>query len=153
MPIPKTPLLSTDIIIELHDRPGHPIVLIERKHEPLGWALPGGFVDVGEMVEAAAVREAIEETNLEVSLVTMLGVYSEPRRDPRGHSVAIVWVARAAGDPVAMDDAAAVKVCDPQDLPKQLAFDHARILEDYRAYRKTGQRPGPAMVGLTRPIA
>jgi 8-oxo-dGTP diphosphatase len=153
MPAPKTPLLATDIIIELHDRPGHPIVLIERKHEPLGWALPGGFVDVGETVEAAAVREAAEETNLEVSLVSLLGVYSEPRRDPRGHSVAIVWVARAGGDPVAMDDAAALRVYDPSDLPKQLAFDHARILEDYRTYRKTGQRPAPADVGFVRPIA
>lgn len=153
MPVPKTPLLSTDIIIELHDRPGHPIVLIERKHEPLGWALPGGFVDVGESVEEAAVREAAEETNLEVSLVTLLGVYSEPRRDPRGHSVAVVWVARSGGDPVAMDDAAALRVYDPRDLPKQLAFDHARILEDYRAYRRTGQRPSPRAVGTVRPIA
>jgi 8-oxo-dGTP diphosphatase len=153
MPLPKTPLLSTDIIIELHDRPGHPIVLIERKHEPLGWALPGGFVDVGESVEFAAVREAAEETNLEVTLVSLLGVYSDPRRDPRGHSVAVVYVARAAGDPVAMDDAAAVRVSDPQDLPRQLAFDHARILEDYRAYRKTGQRPSPEVVGTVRPIA
>lgn len=153
MPLPKTPLLSTDIIIELHDRPGHPIVMIERKHEPLGWALPGGFVDIGETVEFAAVREAAEETNLEVTLVSLLGVYSEPRRDPRGHSVAVVYVARAAGSPVAMDDAAALRVCDPQDLPTQLAFDHARILEDYRAYRKTGQRPSPALVGTMRPIA
>lgn len=153
MPVPKTPLLSTDIIIELHDRPGHPIVLIERKHEPLGWALPGGFVDVGESVEEAAVREAAEETNLEVTLVTLLGVYSAPHRDPRGHSVSVVWVARAGGDPVAMDDAAAVRVFEPQDLPRALAFDHARILEDYRVYRKTGQRPGPAAVGTVRPIA
>ena len=153
MPAPKTPLLSTDIIIELHDRPGHPIVLIERKHEPLGWALPGGFVDVGETVEAAAVREAAEETNLEVSLVSLLGVYSEPHRDPRSHSVSVVWVAQAGGDPVAMDDAAALRVYDPEDLPKQLAFDHARILEDYRTYRKTGQRPAPEVVNLVRPIA
>jgi len=153
MPVPKTPLLATDLIIELHDRPGNPIVLIERKHEPLGWALPGGFVDVGESVEAAAVREAIEETNLEVTLVTLLGVYSNPHRDPRGHSVAVVYVAKSAGDPVAMDDAAALKIYDPQNLPRQLAFDHARILEDYRAYRRTGQRPTPAVVGPVRPIA
>src|SRR5689334_5069494 len=136
MPVPRTPLLATDIIIELHDRPGHPIVLIERKHEPLGWALPGGFVDEGESVEFAAVREAAEETNLEVTLVTLLGVYSEPGRDPRGHSASIVYVARGAGDPVAMDDAAALKVYDVKELPRQLAFDHARILDDYRAYRR-----------------
>jgi 8-oxo-dGTP diphosphatase len=153
MPAPRTPLLATDIIIELHDRPGHPIVLIERKHEPLGWAIPGGFVEVGETVESAAVREAIEETNIEVELVTLLGVYSEPRRDPRGHSVAVVYVARGHGEPVAMDDAAAVRVYDPADLPKQLAFDHTRILEDYRSYRRTGQRPNPEAVGFVRPIA
>lgn len=153
MPVPKTPLLAADVIIELHDRHGHPIVLIERKHEPLGWALPGGFVEVGESVESAAVREAVEETNLEVSLVTLLGVYSDPRRDPRGHAVGVVYVARAAGDPVAMDDAAAVRVYAIDDLPKQLAFDHAQILDDYRVYRRTGQRPLPASVDMVRPIA
>jgi len=153
MPVPTTPLLAADVIIELHDRPGRPIVLIERKHEPLGWALPGGFVDVGESVENAVVREAIEETNLEVSLTALLGVYSDPQRDPRGHTVSVVYVASAAGDPVAMDDAAAVRVYDPANLPKQLAFDHAQILEDYRAYRKTGKTPDPAPVDVVRPIA
>ena len=153
MPAPRTPLLATDVIIELHDRPGRPIVLIERKHEPLGWALPGGFVEVGESVENAIVREAAEETNLEISLVTLLGVYSDPDRDPRGHCVSVVYVASAAGDPVAMDDAAAVRVYDPAKLPRQLAFDHARILEDYRAYRKSGKTPEPAPVDPVRPIA
>lgn len=153
MPAPRTPLLATDVIIELHDRPGRPIVLIERKHEPLGWALPGGFVDVGESVENAVVREAAEETNLEISLVTLLGVYSDPSRDPRGHTVSVVYVASSAGDPTAMDDAAAVRVYDPANLPKQLAFDHARILEDYRAYRRNGTLPEPAPVDPARPIA
>jgi 8-oxo-dGTP diphosphatase len=153
MPAPKTPLLAADIIIELHDRPGRPIVLIERKHEPLGWALPGGFVDVGESVENAAVREAAEETNLEISLVALLGVYSDPDRDPRGHTVSVVYVASSAGDPVPMDDAAAVRVYDPANLPRQLAFDHAQILEDYKAYRKTGKLPEPAPVDPPRPIA
>jgi 8-oxo-dGTP diphosphatase len=153
MPAPKTPLLAADVIIELHDRPGRPIVLIERKHEPLGWALPGGFVDVGESVENAVVREAAEETNLEISLVTLLGVYSDPNRDPRGHTASVVYVASSAGDPVAMDDAAAVRVYDPENLPRQLAFDHARILEDYRAYRRDGTLPEPAPADPARPIA
>ncbi|HKU43519.1 MAG TPA: NUDIX domain-containing protein, partial [Polyangiales bacterium] len=78
MPAPQTPLLTVDIVIELRDQPGRPIVLIERKHEPLGWALPGGFVDIGETVEEAALREAAEETNLRIELLQLLGVYSHP---------------------------------------------------------------------------
>jgi 8-oxo-dGTP diphosphatase len=150
---PKTPVVAVDIIIELLDRPGRPIVLIERKHEPLGWALPGGFVEIGECVEEAAVREAAEETNLEITLSTLLGVYSDPDRDPRGHSVSAVYVATSAGAPVAMDDAAAVRVFDLDRLPTQLAFDHAEILDDYRTFRSSGERPPPHPVELTRPIA
>ena len=86
MPAPATPALTTDIIIELTDRPGRPIVLIERRYPPHGWALPGGFVDVGEAVEHAAVREALEETALGVRLTALLGVYSDPARDPRRHT-------------------------------------------------------------------
>jgi len=153
MPAPETPPIAADIIIEMHDRPGRPIVLIERKHEPLGWALPGGFVDVGESVEAAAVREAAEETNLRVTLHALLGVYSEPNRDPRGHSVSVVYVASAAGEPQAMDDAAAVKVYDVDELPTQLAFDHAKILEDYRSFRETGNPPPPSQTRPSRPAA
>jgi 8-oxo-dGTP diphosphatase len=153
MAAPRTPLLAVDIIIELHDRPGSPIVLIERKHEPLGWALPGGFVDEGESVEEAAVREAAEETNLEVSLQTLLNVYSDPNRDPRGHCASVVFVAMAGGDPVAMDDAAAIRVYDPTQLPKQLAFDHAQILHDYREFRRTGKTPGPSPLASSRPVA
>jgi 8-oxo-dGTP diphosphatase len=153
MPIPQTPLLAADIIIEMHDRPGRPIVLIERKHEPLGWALPGGFVEVGESAEAAAVREAAEETNLEISLQTLLGVYSDPDRDPRGHTASAVYIATAAGAPVAMDDAAAVRVYDLSELPSQLAFDHAQILADYQSFRRNGKHPAPAPVGATRPVA
>ena len=153
MPAPKTPVVAVDVIIELLDRPGRPIVLIERKHEPLGWALPGGFIDIGESAEAAAVREAAEETNLEVTLQSLLGVYSDPNRDPRGHSVSAVYIGTAAGAPVAMDDAAAVRVFDLDKLPSQLAFDHFEVLEDYRRFRKSGERPAPHLVQMTRPIA
>ena len=87
---PVTPLLTVDIIIEMVDRPGRPVVLIERRNPPPGWALPGGFVDVGETLEQAAVREAREETSLEVALKTLLGNYSDPARDARGHTVSAV---------------------------------------------------------------
>jgi 8-oxo-dGTP diphosphatase len=123
-------LLSVDIVIELIDRDSRPIVLIERRHEPLGWALPGGFVDVGETVERAAVREALEETALAVDLQLLLGCYSDPTRDPRGHTVSLVYVATARGEPEAQDDARAVALVDPT-RPPALAFDHARILADY----------------------
>jgi 8-oxo-dGTP diphosphatase len=153
MPVPSTPLLAVDIIIELIDRPGRPIVLIERKHEPLGWALPGGFVDVGELVEDAAVREVAEETNLRIELHALLGVYSDPRRDPRGHTVSVVYVATASGDPTAMDDAAALKAYEISELPSQLVFDHAAILEDYRSFRETGKSPPPHPAGPATPVA
>jgi 8-oxo-dGTP diphosphatase len=119
-----------DVIIELIDRPGRPIVLIERRHPPSGYALPGGFVDVGETVEAAALREAREETGLDVTLTRLLGVYSDPERDPRGHTVSVVYVGEARGEPQAGDDAARVLVADSA-RPPPLAFDHARILADY----------------------
>lgn len=127
---PVTPALAVDLVIELADRPGRPIVLIERRRPPPGLALPGGFVDIGETVEQAACREAREETGLDVQLVRLLGVYSDPARDPRGHTVSVVYVAEAAGTPRAGDDAARVRVTEPSDLPP-LAFDHARILADY----------------------
>lgn len=130
MPRPVTPALTVDLIIELADRPGRPIVLIERRHPPHGHALPGGFVDVGETVEAAARREAREETGLEVTLKSLLGVYSDPARDARGHTVSIVYVAEARGAPAAGDDAAAVRIVTLDALPP-LAFDHGRILADY----------------------
>jgi len=129
---PTTPPVAADVIIELVDRPGRPIVLIERRFPPPGWALPGGFVEVGETVEAAAVREAREETGLDVELVALLGVYSDPKRDPRGHTIGIVYVGYARGEPVAGDDAGAFAIVDPS-APPPLAFDHARILADYLA--------------------
>ncbi len=140
---PITPLLAVDTIIELLERPGRPIVLIQRKHPPLGWALPGGFVDVGETVESAALREAREETLLQITLKVLLGCYSDPRRDPRGHTVSLAFVAEARGDPQACDDAAALAVYALDVLPAALMFDHGHILQDYRAYRHTGVLPQP----------
>lgn len=137
MPRARTPALAVDVVIELEDRPGRPIVLIERRFEPHGHALPGGFVEVGETVEQAAQREAREETGLVVRLTRLLGVYSDPARDPRGHTVSLVFVATAAGEPVAGDDAAGILITDPAH-PPALAFDHGRILEDYRAARRAG---------------
>lgn len=134
---PKTPYVTADIIIELTDRPERPIVLIERKNPPHGWALPGGFVDRGERLEQAAVREAEEETGLRVRLKILLGIYSDPERDPRLHTVGAVYVAEAQGDPAAADDAKNVAVHTMDNLPDLLAFDHGRILSDYAHYRKT----------------
>ncbi len=139
MPRPITPLVAVDIIIEMRDHPGRPILLIERRNPPHGWALPGGFVDVGERLEQAARREAREEVSLEVRLKVLLGCYSDPDRDPRGHTISPVYVAEASGEPRATDDAANVQCFLPDQLPDVLAFDHALILADYRRYRETGQ--------------
>lgn len=135
---PVTPLIAADIIIELIDQPERPIVLIERRNPPHGWALPGGFVDVGETLERCAVREALEETSLTVKLKLLLGCYSDPARDSRGHTVSAVYVAEAGGGPRAGDDAGKVSVVNPTTLP-ELAFDHALILSDYRHYLETGR--------------
>lgn len=136
---PETPLLAVDIIIELIDRPEKSIVLIERRNPPFGWALPGGFVDVGETLEQAAVREAREETCLEVKLKVLLGCYSNPQRDPRGHTVSPVYIAEARGVPEAADDAKNLRCVPVTDLPDDLVFDHGLILSDYRHYLQTGE--------------
>ena len=136
---PITPLLAADALIELIDIPGRPIVLIERKNPPYGWAIPGGFVDIGETVETTAVREAREEVSLQVSLRALLGIYSGPTRDPRGHTVTAVYIAEASGTPVAADDAKHVGIFTLDQLPAPLAFDHAMVLQDYRRYRESGE--------------
>jgi 8-oxo-dGTP diphosphatase len=129
---PRTPRLSVDVIIELDQRG---VVLIRRRNPPYGWALPGGFVDYGETLEEAAVREAREETSLQVRLVRQFHAYSAPDRDPRGHTVSVVFIASASGEPRAADDAREVGVFPLQQLPQPLAFDHAQILDDYRSGR------------------
>ena len=135
---PSTPLLAVDTLIRLNGDPNR-IVLIERRNPPHGWALPGGFVDVGETLEAAAVREAREETRLDVRLVALLGCYSDPARDTRGHTVSAVFIADADGEPQAADDARNARCVDPRDPGVTLAFDHTRILADYLHWLKTGK--------------
>ncbi|MHB1513800.1 MULTISPECIES: NUDIX domain-containing protein [Acidiferrobacter] len=142
MTAPQTPLLAVDIIIRLAARP-ESLVLIERRHPPFGWALPGGFVDIGERVEDAARREALEETGLAVTLEALLGCYSDPARDPRGHTVSLVYVAGATGTPRAGDDARACRVIDIRDVTVPVVFDHPRILRDYRRFWESGERPAP----------
>ncbi|NOT10909.1 MAG: NUDIX hydrolase [Methylococcaceae bacterium] len=136
---PETPAIAADIIVELIDYPGRPIVLIERAFPPYGWAIPGGFVDVGERMEIAAVREAKEEVSLNVRLLVLLGIYSDPGRDLRGHTVTACYVAEARGKPAASDDAKNCQIFSLDALPELLAFDHAQVLADYKVYRETGQ--------------
>ncbi len=130
---------TVDIIIELKDGK---IVLIRRKNPPFGWALPGGFVDYGESLEEAAVREAREETSLEVSLIRQLHTYSNPDRDPRRHTITTVFIARAQGLPVAADDAEGIGTFDRFTLPSSLAFDHHLILNDYFREQEIGKAMG-----------
>lgn len=138
MPLPDTPKLAVDIIIELADQPGRPILLIKRKNPPYGWALPGGFVDVGETLEQAAKREAEEEVSLKITLKTLFGCYSDPKRDARMHTVSAVYIAEASGEPVAADDAANVQSFSLDALPESLVFDHEVILDDYRKFVEEG---------------
>lgn len=137
----RNPTPTVDIIIELVDRPHRPIVLIERLNSPFGWAIPGGFVDYGESVEGAAQREAWEETGLAIRLVEQFYVYSDPQRDARQHTLSIVFLATAKGEPKAGDDAKNLGIFEPWSVPSNLCFDHDRILEDYWTYRHHGMRP------------
>lgn len=126
---PQTPALTVDAVIV---DPAKGVVLIRRKHEPFAgaWALPGGFVEVGETCEAACVREAREETGLDVEITTLLGVYSRPDRDPRGHTVSVVYLCRPrSGEIAGADDASEARwFADTRGLA--LAFDHASVLAD-----------------------
>ena len=145
---PVTPRVAVDLVIHHPGHPGH-VLVIERRNPPHGWALPGGFVDVGESTEQAAVREACEETGLEVGLEALLGVYSDPERDPRGHTVSAVYIARGRGEARADDDAVDCAWLDPEDPDPVLAFDHRRILDDYRRWRLTGETAAPRPVRKT----
>jgi ADP-ribose pyrophosphatase YjhB (NUDIX family) len=123
----RNPFPTVDIIIEIDDG----IVLVRRKNPPYGWAIPGGFVDYGESLESAAVREAKEETSLDVHLISQMGAYSDPERDPRFHTISVVFMAKAKGVPKAADDAVEIGVFRRETLPEDLAFDHEKILQDY----------------------
>lgn len=137
----KNPAPTVDLIIET---PGGN-VFIERKNEPAGLALPGGFVDEGELLEHAAIREAREETGLEVTLIDLLYVYSHPDRDLRKHTISVVFVAKANGTPIAGDDASRVFL-HPPESPPDLVFDHNQIYHDYLEYKKKGKKPGPTTI-------
>lgn len=123
----KNPAPTVDVIIECEGG----IVMIKRKNPPAGWALPGGFVDYGENLESAAVREAREETGLDITLVRQFHTYSDPDRDPRQHTITTVYIARASGKPRGGDDAAEARVFSRDRLPEPIVFDHKRILDDY----------------------
>lgn len=132
---PQNPYLTVDIIIEIDDG----VLLIERKNPPHGWAIPGGFVDYGEAVENAAKREAFEETGLDIANLHLFGVYSDPRRDPRFHTVSIVFLATARLTTTlqAGDDAINAKIYSEENLPDNIVFDHKRILKDYFRWKKS----------------
>jgi 8-oxo-dGTP diphosphatase len=136
----RNPLLTVDVITEM---PGGGVVLIERKNFPPGWAIPGGFVDYGERLESAAMREAREETCLDVRLVEQFYTYSDPGRDPRHHTVSTVFIGTAEGTPTGADDAKTAGVFTEDHLPSPMAFDHGQILADYFHFKRTGERPKP----------
>ena len=133
----KNPTPTVDCIVEL---PRDRIVLVRRKNPPVGWALPGGFVDEGETLHAACVREVKEETGLEVDLSEQFFTYSDPARDPRRHTISTVYIGWAEGEPHGGDDAAEAKAFALDALPNELAFDHGNILSDYVTYKRTGKR-------------
>ena len=123
----RNPIPTVDVVIECECG----IVLIKRKNPPHGWALPGGFVDYAESLETAAVREAKEETGLDIRLTRQFHTYSDPDRDPRHHSITTVYIAQANGKPRPGDDAGEAAVFRQDNLPDPIVFDHGKILEDY----------------------
>src|SRR4030042_217827 len=123
----QNPIPTVDIIIEIESKE---IVLIKRKNSPYGWAIPGGFVDYGESLEKGAVREAKEETNLDVKIIRQFHTYSDPKRDPRNHSISTVYIAKGRGIPQAKDDALEIQIFNEPTLPDDIAFDHRSILTD-----------------------
>ncbi|MCK4536427.1 MAG: NUDIX hydrolase [Desulfuromonadales bacterium] len=125
----RNPFPTVDIIISLGDK----VVLIERRNPPFGWALPGGFVDYGESLETAAIREAREETGLKLLNLQQFRAYSDPDRDPRQHTISVVFTAQGTGQLKAGDDAAKTQLFSLTNLPTPLCFDHGQILEDYQA--------------------
>lgn len=137
----KTPLLTVDIVIRY--RGG--IVLIERKNAPYGWALPGGFVDIGESLEDAAIRESKEETSLDTRLIEQFYAYSDPHRDSRFHTVSVVFIADGDGILQGKDDAKKADIFSEQELPDDIVFDHRKIISDYFYYIKSGKRPDSYM--------
>lgn len=133
----ESPRLTVDVIIEVAGG----IVLIERKYPPHGWAIPGGFVEYGETVEEAARREVKEETSLDLEELRQFHVYSDPSRDPRGHTVSVVFIARGVGTPEASSDAKSIDVFRRDELPDSIPFDHRKILTDYvRSLRPSSSR-------------
>ena len=137
---PKTPYLTTDGIVEIYiENRFQGIVLIERKNPPLGLALPGGFVDVGECIEDALKREMKEEISLDVEIEYLLDIYSDPSRDPRFHTASAVYVCKAYAMPIADDDAKEAMVVKLEDLQTdKLVFDHGKILNDYLQKKSGG---------------
>jgi len=132
---PVTPLLAVDGIVLCKTG----IILVKRKNHPKGWALPGGFVDIGETVENAVKREVFEETGLRIEIVRLFNVYSDPLRDERGHCVSIVYICRSLDEksiPCGGDDAAEAKIFDLNSLPSNLCFDHEQIISDYKRVGK-----------------
>ena len=129
----KTPYLTVDGIIKIYDEKRFlGIVLIKRKNRPLGTALPGGFVEVGERVEEALLREMKEETGLDVNIERLFGIYSDPKRDPRFHTASAVFICRAEGEPKGSSDAKEAFICKVEDIPfESLVFDHSKILKDF----------------------
>ncbi len=135
---PVTPLITVDAIIELSDGK---IVLVKRRYPPLGWAIPGGFVDPGESLAEAVRREAREETSLDIEVASIFHVYSKPWRDPRGDTVSVVYYCRADGCPEGGDDAAEAAAFAPDSLPDIIAFDHRKIIQHFLQWKNTGLQP------------